>query len=558
MELMSGLMTLMKIVSLISSSRSLSHSPSLIGLVSVPRLGEYLSHWGIDIMKLEKTERTLGEEEVAKNKGYNWNQILDQGSRLQLVSRPGCIGLTNIGSSCYMNVILQTLFSVDEVGLSSLSSPVLSSHVPCVQFQERYYHHAQDILNTSFPTQDPTQDPFIQISKVACALLSPRYVLPDAYLAQADNDNPDPSAAVLFDDQYAIAPRMFKALIAKDSRDFSSSKQQDASEYFQYLLKQIHKYERVGLHTRFNLGSGHVAIKETPSVFEYEMEERYQCQVTHQVKYISGKQTMTNIWELPIPLDEAINQHEVAQFQERKRKLDESQSPQDGTVSVRTTETSDEEVKLIVPFLSCVNAFFAPSLIEFRNPSLSSFGSMTPATKTLRFNTFPKYLMVKLGRYYVDSTWVMRKIDAEVPVPEFLDLSAWKGAGGLQPGELPMPETGSSSNVGTTAVAQVPVANQDIVDQLTAMGFSVNGSKRAALATQNVSADLAMNWVFEHMEDPDFNDPPAESAPTAVGSSASGGATVLDEDAVMLLTALGYSESQCRAALSATDNNPER
>jgi ubiquitin carboxyl-terminal hydrolase 5/13 len=350
---------------------------------------------------------------------------------------------------------------------------------------------------------------------------------------------------------------MFKALIGKDSRDFSSSKQQDASEYFQYLLKQIHKYERVGLKTRFNLPSGGV-VKETPSVFEYEMEERYQCQVTNQVKYIAGKQTMTNILELPIPLEEAINQQEVTQFHERKRKLEETNSSSslshEGIVGMAPGGGgSDEEVRLIVPFHSCLNAFFAPSLIEFRNPSLSSFGSMTPATKTLRFQSFPKYLMVKLGRYYVDSTWVMRKIDAEVPVPEFLDLSAWKGGGGLQPGELPMPESGVSDPTNASTVPVSLVADEEIVNQLTAMGFSVNGSKRAAIATQNLSADLAMNWVFEHMEDPDFNDPPSESAtlatPAAVG---------VDEDAVMLLTALGYSEAQCRAALSATENNPER
>jgi uncharacterized UBP type Zn finger protein len=77
-------------------------------------------------MQLEKTEMTLGEEEVAKNKGYNWNQILEKGENLELISSPGCIGLTNIGSSCYMNVILQTLFSVEEV-CSFPFSPVTSS-----------------------------------------------------------------------------------------------------------------------------------------------------------------------------------------------------------------------------------------------------------------------------------------------------------------------------------------------------------------------------------------------------------------------------------------------
>ena len=39
------------------------------------------------------------------------------------------------------------------------------------------------------------------------------------------------------------------------------------------------------------------------------------------------------------------------------------------------------------------------------------------------------------------------------------------------------------------------------------MGFSENGSKRACVAVNNANADVAMNWVFAHMEDPDFNSP---------------------------------------------------
>jgi uncharacterized UBP type Zn finger protein len=54
-----------------------------------------------------------------------------------------------------------------------------------------------------------------------------------------------------------------------------------------------------------------------------------------------------------------------------------------------------------------------------------------------------------------------------------------------------------------------------IVAQLMAMGFSENGSRRAALATSNAGADAAMEWVFAHMEEPGFNDP-LPAATTAV------------------------------------------
>lgn len=333
---------------------------------------------------------------------------------------------------------------------------------------------------------------------------------------------------------------MFKALIAKESRDFSSSRQQDASEYFQYFLKQLQKYERVGLTTRFNLPMiDGTSLRDTASVFEYELEERYQCQITNQVKYITGKQTITNILELPIPLEDAINEQEVHQFQEKKRKLQE-ESREPGIVN-------EDDLKLIVPFQSCLNSYFHPTLVDLRNPSLSTHGPLTPALKTQRFQYFPKYLMIKLGRYYVDSAWVMRKIDAEVPVPEYLDLSCWKALGGLQAGEELMPETGDS-NILTDSASVSAIPNEEIVNQLTMMGFSSNGSKRAALATHNTTVDAAMNWVFEHMEDPDFNDPLPESNPQSS----------IDEESVMLLAALGYTDTQCRAALKATGNNTER
>jgi ubiquitin carboxyl-terminal hydrolase 5/13 len=47
-------------------------------LVKDPLLAEHLSHWGIDIMKLEKTEKTLGETELEKNLKYDWSLILEQ------------------------------------------------------------------------------------------------------------------------------------------------------------------------------------------------------------------------------------------------------------------------------------------------------------------------------------------------------------------------------------------------------------------------------------------------------------------------------------------------
>ena len=42
--------------------------------------------------------------------------------------------------------------------------------------------------------------------------------------------------------------------------------------------------------------------------------------------------------------------------------------------------------------------------------------------------------------------------------------------------------------------------------QLMSMGFPENGCRRAALATSN-NTDAAIEWIFAHLEDDDFDDP---------------------------------------------------
>jgi ubiquitin carboxyl-terminal hydrolase 5/13 len=39
------------------------------------------------------------------------------------------------------------------------------------------------------------------------------------------------------------------------------------------------------------------------------------------------------------------------------------------------------------------------------------------------------------------------------------------------------------------------------------MGFSTVGCKRALINTGNRDIEAAMNWVFEHQSDPDFDTP---------------------------------------------------
>ena len=105
-------------------------------------------------------------------------------------------------------------------------------------------------------------------------------------------------------------------------------------------------------------------------------------------------------------------------------------------------------------------------------------------------------------------------------MPETVDVESVR-ATGLAPGEEELPtadanEGGGGPGAGAGGEPRAPVEpDASIVAQLVSMGFSENGSKRAAIATGNSSAEGAAEWVFAHMEDPDFNDPPTIPAARA-------------------------------------------
>ena len=71
---------------------------------------------------------------------------------------------------------------------------------------------------------------------------------------------------------------------------------------------------------------------------------------------------------------------------------------------------------------------------------------------------------------------------------------------------------------------------------------------------------MAMNWVFEHMDDADFNDPLPVAAAASAAATASDGAGAGDADPehVGLLMSLGFSHTHALRALKATDNSMDR
>uniref|UniRef100_A0AAX7SMF2 Ubiquitin carboxyl-terminal hydrolase n=1 Tax=Astatotilapia calliptera TaxID=8154 RepID=A0AAX7SMF2_ASTCA len=93
-----------------------------------PHVSEHLSHFGIDMLQMQKG-RFMTQLE--------WEVIQESGMKLKEVYGSGYTGIKNLGSSCYLSTVMQVLFSIPD-------------------FQRMYVGNLQRIFDYS--PLDPTQD----------------------------------------------------------------------------------------------------------------------------------------------------------------------------------------------------------------------------------------------------------------------------------------------------------------------------------------------------------------------------------------------------------------
>ncbi|CAF5215169.1 unnamed protein product, partial [Rotaria magnacalcarata] len=90
-------------------------------MVEDPNLAVRLSHWGINMLKMEKSDRSMADLEIELNQKFGEASMIEEAnSKLQPVHGPGYTGMRNLGNSCYLNSVMQVLFTLKD-------------------FQEKYY-----------------------------------------------------------------------------------------------------------------------------------------------------------------------------------------------------------------------------------------------------------------------------------------------------------------------------------------------------------------------------------------------------------------------------------
>jgi len=465
-------------------------------MVIDPKLSEHLAHWGINVTKMRKTEKTMIELEIDLNQKMEYDTIQESGSQLTPQFGPGFTGIHNLGNSCYMNSVMQVLFAIPD-------------------FQRRFSAPAETIFQDA-AANDPTEDFTVQMAKFARGLLSGDYSFPDAGAGEGD--------VVLTS---GIRPWMFRSLIGKGHAEFATKRQQDAQEFFLHVIDAMEQNNRNGANPC--------------DAFKFKVEDRIQCGSSKKVKYCYRSDYLL---PLQIPREAAMNKDEVSEYEEKVAAIE--------AAGGKVNATELPLVRPRIPFEACLQCFARPDIIEGFYSSATK--STTTATKTTRLATFPEYLLVQLKKFTIGSDWVPKKLDVAVAMPDKIDLSAIRGMG-IQPGEEELPEeaTAPSAAGGGVSAPPAPAIDETVVMQLADMGFPIEGCKKAVFHTNNTGIEAAMNWVMEHMGDDDFSSP--FSVPNASGAPAE---DPVDEEHLGMIVSMGFTLNQAKKALKVTKNNLEQ
>ncbi|XP_041479987.1 ubiquitin carboxyl-terminal hydrolase 5-like [Lytechinus variegatus] len=458
-------------------------------MVDDPNLASHLAHFGINMMSMEKTDKTMTELEIDLNmRVAEWDTIQESGCQLKPLFGPGLTGLKNMGNSCYLNSVMQVLFSIPD-------------------FVNRYASQKDQIF--AIAPADPTGDFNAQMAKLGYGLASGQYSQEPKTTDSGDQSEER--------SQCGVAPRMFKSLVGKGHHEFSTNRQQDAQEYLLHLFSIIERHSRGQLNPC--------------DCLQFELEERIQCSQSNQVKYKKRTDYMLGV---PIPLEAATNLAEFTAYEAKKAKLEAKKERVDPKDVVRPK----------ISLQSCLDAFAAQETVE--DFYSSAVKSKTTALRSTRISSFPDYLIIQLKKFTLGNDWTPRKLDVSVEMPDELDLGQYRGTG-LQPGEVELPDEEGPP-------VPEPVIDEATVGQLADMGFPREACRKAVYHTNNMGSEAAMNWIFEHSQDPDF------AEPLQLGQATKKQKTEISvsQESIAMIVSMGFTEAQATKALRATDNNLER
>ncbi|EPQ32473.1 uncharacterized protein PFL1_00668 [Pseudozyma flocculosa PF-1] len=475
-----------------------------------PLLAQHLAHFGINVVDLSKTEKSMTELQLEQNLKFDFTMTGEDGKRLEPLFGPGNTGLRNLGNSCYMASVLQSLFAL-----------------PSFQSRYRDSYRPHTLACTAAPA--------------ACFDLG----------GQADVEMADPAAAAPADApifQAGIRPSMFKALVGKGHEEFSTMRQQDADEFLKHLVDFIKRENR-----RLPAAAAAAPANDPTAVFSFGLEQRLQCNSCKKVRYSVEAQDAG--LGLPVPIRPRVK---PSAGSSSKQPAEGVHAPDAASSAKAASAPVEYEA---VSLVECLDLLTAPEEIEYHCPSCNAKVS---ATKQTRFSSFPEVLAVQARRFQLVN-WVPTKVNVPVEVPlEPFELDRYLGKG-LQEGEELLPEDDAAAAAGGSqggSAAGTVTFDAGAMSQLASMGFPEVRCQKALLATGNSDAEAAMNWLFAHMDDADIDDPIDPSALFIGGGGGGGGAfastsSTTNKVDTAMLEEMGFTRAQSLKALRLNHNNAE-
>uniref|UniRef100_A0A8D0AH12 Ubiquitin carboxyl-terminal hydrolase n=1 Tax=Sander lucioperca TaxID=283035 RepID=A0A8D0AH12_SANLU len=466
------------------------------------KLPEHLAHFGINMMTMEKTERTMTELEIAVNQRVGeWEVIQESGTTLRPLFGSGLTGMKNLGNSCYLNSVMQVLFTVPDFQNKSVPSFTHSPHHP------------------------------VPPTKLGYGLLSGEYSKP------APDHGDENAASEPRGDQIGIAPRMFKALVGRGHPEFSTNRQQDAQEFLLHFINMVERNCR--------------SASNPSEAFRFLVEERIVCQQSQKAKYT---QRVDYIVQLPVPMDQATNTEEL-QEAERRREEGDSSAPtvraqipftacmaalsepeiladfwssavQSKTTATKTTRFASFPDHLVIQIKKFTFGLdWVPKKLDvsidvpdtldlsaLRATGQQQGEELLPEVSVCLFCSFPSssFFFSTHSAPVLDDSTVSQLCEMGFPLEACRKAAYYTGNTGIDAamnwimGHMDDPDFGSplvlpgcSSGPGTTPTESL---SEEHLATIVSMGFSRDQATKALRATSNV-LDRAVDWIFSHLDD---------------------------------------------------------
>jgi ubiquitin carboxyl-terminal hydrolase 5/13 len=495
--------------------------------------------WLLLLNYRQKTAKSTLELEVELNATYAFDAITESGATLVPVSGPGYQGLQNLGNSCYINSVVQMLFSGTVVELASRYGT--EAHGDIV-------HHP--LLKVS-PTQAP-QDLLCQIAKIACALNSGTFSIAaeESSVQEEDYD----SSFLSSHPKHRIPPRMFKHVVGNDHVDFCTGQQQDAAQFLQYLLEKMDRAElgAAASGRLWNKVDASLGIPRTLELFAFKTTSRIVCTVDNKVQYKDNHPETILSLRIPMEKSQVVVDTSTATTSGANETLEPEEK--------RQRSEEEEKKEVVVPTVTlqaCLDSWADAHSVDGVRWSHLDNHSTTAMIET-RLANFPRYVIIQIQRYELGPDWTPRKLEVKIDVPEEIDLSAFRCKGPQDGEDIVVSSSSDDEKMASgdnkaqdASTASPPTRiDEESLAQLMDMGFGMNGCIRALNAVGGSNVELAMNWIFEHNNDVDFNDPlPTDDAPDSGHENNS--SSIVDEEMVSsLVENLGcFTADQVRAAL---------